>query len=136
MIHPMNVDHVRSIVHELAITWHVRPELSGDTLSPIGHVVELTAMHGHVHDHPVPGCPECQPVTRALLEVAEAVAPHDNPFPFEIHVDTARHGFERAGPSMAATITILRRDHSDAEEREALAKIVAALRRLGAAERV
>lgn len=137
----MQLEHLQSLAHDLQVDWHIRSELAvkGGALAPIGYVVELTATHGqHVHAHPTPGCPECQPIARALMEIATAVVPQEQGgLRYDVHVDPARHDFEAGEPLMMATITILSADGGmrGEPEQRGLDQILSALRRLGARER-
>jgi hypothetical protein len=132
---------LRELVRRHHVTWDSRPEFAvcGGELTPIGFVIELSAVHDHPAHPPSPGCSECAPVRAALHRICLAVLPRgEHASWYDVHVGSAlesdpRHG---GGPELTATIEILHRGTvnrpPDECERTCLAEMRNRLAQLGA----
>jgi hypothetical protein len=132
---------LRSLVRRYRVTWETRPELAsnGHSVSPIGYVVELSAVPDHPDHESSIACPECRVVEDALERLTHSIAPSE-----VVHVGRGARQFglaHDARTEVSATVTVLHRDGGganrppDRAEQERLGALLARLRELGAQER-
>lgn len=131
---------LQDLVRRYRVTWETRPEMAsnGRSVSPIGYVIELSAVPDHPgHEDPI-ACPECLAVEDALARLTAAIAPSES-----VHVGRGARQFGRAHdgrPEVAATVTVLHQDGgganrpTDQAEQQRLDALLGRLRALGAQE--
>ena len=138
---PDNDDDLRNLVRRYRVTWETHHEMavSGRSVSPVGYVVELSAVSDHAEHEAAVSCADCDEVEGALDRLTHAVGGSEV-------IDVA-HGRRRIGtahdmrPETSATVTVVHRDGDGANrppdrgESERVAAIVDHLRSLGAQEK-
>lgn len=132
------------LVRRYRMTWHTQPELAmhEGRLIPIGFTVEILARYDHPAHPPLPDCPECAPVRRALKLVADAVLPRGEHVAwYDVQVPEAIVQYDSShDPALSATITVLHKGREtrppDDCEIACVTEIRENLRELGAVEAV
>jgi hypothetical protein len=132
---------LRELVRRYHVAWESRHEMAakGRSVSPIGYVLELTAVpESSAESHDRLDCPDCTAVEEALAQITHAVAPAE-----VVHVG---HGERQIGTAhshqaeVPATVSVLHRDGHPItapvtdELRARKDTIVGRLRALGAQE--
>jgi hypothetical protein len=131
---------LRDLVQRYHVTWETRPEMAsnGHSVSPIGYVIELSAVPDHGPHESDVACPDCHLVEDGLERLVNSIG-----LPDVVHVGrgTRKFGSAHNGrPEMSATVTVLHRDGgganrpADPEEQQRLGALVERLRSLGAQE--
>lgn len=135
---------LRDLVRDHEVCWESRPEYAagGESLRPVGFVVDVSATHHEPHRTPVAGCPECEAPFDVLRRVVDFILPReprDSIYDVHIRGGSMRYDRRRGNrPEVVATVLI---EHGagadlpiDACERRCLEDIASRLKQLGACE--
>lgn len=135
---------LREMVRRHQVCWDSRPERAvvGETLLPVGFIVEITATHDHPARQPLSGCPACAAPLRALEAIVAFVLPQgrrDSVYDVQVRWGSLQYAHRRGNrPEVTAMIHVLHAEGAnrpvDPCEERCLHEITDRLKELGAAE--